>query len=283
MNHQQKMKVYIYGNGWIGNILEKYLNESGHFALIQKDCIGCIPYKLIESSISHADVIINTAAKTNIDWCETHKLEAFKNNVSVAVELAESCKRLNKKYVFFSSACVFESKDSEDYKYEDSQPNPACFYSLTKWIAEELIKEVNPDALIIRPRLPISEVPHPRNTINKILKYNKLHTNKESVTVIEDMLPVLKDLIERDEKGVFNMVNGGTISPADIADYFGHWYEVMSKDDERKMMKQEGRARRVTTLVASKRIPYLPDLSKRMPDLVKKYKEHAANSTKSTE
>lgn len=267
------MNTLILGNGWLGQMLYKYLSSKSIDVGFYTEKLKT-GWDIPESGWSNADVVINTIAKTNIDWCEQNKVHAFFTNTTLALQLAQRCVVSQKQYVFFSSACIFQSRDINDIKYEDSEPNPACFYSKTKALAEELIREANPSTLIIRPRLPISEVPHPRNTINKVLSYLKLHDNQESVTVVEDMFPILLKLIQDKKSGAFNIVNSGTISPAQIADAFNHPYEKFSKDDEVGQMKNEGRAIRVTTIADSRRLSPLPDIRERMNEIVKVYNSH---------
>ena len=259
------MKILILGNGWIGKILQKYLNADMSVGDIEQ---------LHKTTIRKYDVVINTAAKTQIDWCEKNKYESLRVNALLSRRIAQICHDENVKYVFFSSACIFESKDSNDWKDETSYPNPGCFYSFTKAVAEWLILEVNPDALIVRPRLPISEVPHERNSLTKILKYPKLHDNQESITVVEDMLPVLKSLIEEDKKGIFHLVNEGTISPIDMrgALALGGDYKLFKKEDEIKMMQADNRPRRVTTLVRNTKTTKLPDIQTRIHSIASMYK-----------
>ncbi len=228
-----------------------------------------------EDTISKYDVVINSAGKTNIDWCEKNKREALAINAIAAGDLARACEKLGKKYVYISSACIFESIDANDWKDEYSTPNPACFYALTKVIAEHLVLEACPNALIIRIRLPISELPHPRNTLTKILEYATLHTNQETVTVVEDMLPVLKKLIENNESGVFHLVNEDTISPLEMRTslQIKGTYTGVAKKDMDAVLQKAGRAKRVSTLVRSTRIPPLPSIRSRMPEIAKKYAE----------
>ncbi len=251
------MKIAIYGKGWLGTMIHKAIPDS--ILLGRGDMV------------TGFDVLINAAAKTNIDLCEKNKVETVESNVTLAANLAKLCKQSGAKYVFISSACIFESKDINDVKDENSTPNPQCFYARTKWFAEELIQEIDPDVLIVRPRLPISEVPHPRNTINKLLSYDKIITGQETVTVVEDFIPKLVELIEQDAKGTYNVVNKGTISPSEIADAFGHPHEKVSKASQDSRLASEGRAKRVTTIIRSIRTEDLPDIRERLKDIVKKY------------
>jgi len=149
------MRILVIGNGWLGNMLKEYL--SAEMSVGRLLDIG-------PEIVANYDVIINAAAKTDIDWCEKNRFETLAINAVDAGDLAGICEEQGKKYVFISSACVFESKDGTDWKNELSRPNPGCFYSISKLVGEKLIEENCKNALIIRIRLPISSKPHPRNT-----------------------------------------------------------------------------------------------------------------------
>ena len=258
------MRYLIIGNGWIGNHLKEYLGEDSQ---IWDGRIEEFPTEYLPTF----DVLINCAAKTQIDWVEKNKNESLSINALCAGNLAQFCKEEGKKYVFMSSACIFESKNKEDIKYEETTPNPKCFYAETKVIAEKLIQESNPDTLIIRPRLPISEVPHPRNTLNKLKNYPEINDNQESVTIIEDMLPKIKELMDKGAKGVFHVVNDGTISASELATAIGHNHKVVSKDEQDVRMKDEGKTQRVTTYVGSHRTMLLPHIKLRIQEIAKNY------------
>ncbi len=252
------MRILVLGNGFVGKPLAKYLgadtfqdkrlNEICHFDLD--------PY----------DVVINTAAKTSIDWCEANRVLAFDTNVIDAVRLAQITKG---KYVFFSSGCIFKSANPQEINYEDAIPNPQCFYTYTKLMAEQLIEQVNSNALIIRSRLLISEHSHPRNTINKLLNYEKIITSQESATVLEDLIIKIKELIDCDKKGAFNIFNEGTISPSEIMTIFKHPHEKITKEQLDVLVK--GRARRVSTILGTHKTVPLPNIRKRIKEIKKNW------------
>ena len=257
------MKVLIMGGGFIGKLLKQYLKNAD---IDERRISG--PEGI---DFSDYDVVVNAIAKTDIDWCEKNKNECFYSNVLVATHLARLCKEQGKRYVFLSSACVFESKNGEVYA-EDHKPNPACFYTETKVIAEKLIQEILPSTLIIRMRLPITSVSHLRNLLNKLLSYDKLNDNQESVTVLEDALPTLKGLMEANATGIYHLVNRGTISPAEIGKKLGHKFRIVTKEAQDKRLEREGRAKRVTTYGISKRGVTLPQIKERIDEIIKVFK-----------
>lgn len=261
------MKILILGKqGWLGSIFYDYLLKMGVEVTSSHEDINSI--KTLDPGVT---VVVNFAASANIDWCEKNKNRTFWNNVLGAVNVARACKQFNVKHVFISSACIFKSKDVNDIRYEDSVPSPGCFYTETKMMAEKLIKEIDPDTLIIRLRLPLSEVSHPRNALNKLASYNRLIDCQESVTVVEDFIPRLFELIQNDETGAFNLVNEGTISPAEIGKLIGHEFEIIRKEDLDKQMTIENRATRVSTIIGSRK-GYLPSIKDRINDVINKWK-----------
>jgi len=233
------MNILVIGNGFIGKPLAEKLNAF----TTQKRL-----HELTELDLSNFDVVINTAAKTNIDWCDKNREETFDTNVTQAVRLAKMVKG---KYVFFSSGCIFKSENPNQINYENSVPNPQCFYTYTKLMAEQLLEEIRPDTLIIRPRLLISEKSHPRNTIDKLLNYDKVLTTQESATILEDLIDIVCELVKDDCQGSYNITNPGTISPSEIMEIFQHPHQKINKEELDDVTI--GRARRVSTILGTKR------------------------------
>lgn len=255
------MKILVLGNGFVGKPLAEYL---------QADIAQKRLHELTAEDFAGYDVVINTAAKTTIDWCETHREETFDTNVTQAVRIAKLLTP-EQRYVFFSSACIFKSDFEYEINYEDAQPNPQCFYTYTKLMAEQLLQEVLPKTLIIRPRLLISESSHPRNTINKLLNYGLIIHSEESATVLEDLLPKVKQLIDVDASGPYNIFNEGTITPSEIAEIFGHGHVKISKRELDQLTK--GKARRVSTILGTKRTTPLPNIKLRIAQIQKNWKQ----------
>lgn len=264
------MKVLIFGSrGWLGGRLIDELKKRGH------EVHGSIEdINNVVSINGSVDAAVNCAASTNVDWCEKNREESYKNNVLGAVNLAKVCKQAGKKYVFMSTLCIFNSKGANDIKYEDSIPEPVNFYSQTKAEAEKFIQEIDPDALIFRIRLPLSGVSHPKNTITKILGYDKIVDVQESMTVVEDALSAIVDLMEKREKGIFHLVNEGTISAAEIAELLEHSFTLISLEEHKKMLADAHKAKRPIVYAGSKRIPPLPDIRERMNALVRNYNKN---------
>lgn len=252
------MKILVLGKGFMGEPLAKYLKA---------DISTKRLHEITEKDLDPYEVVINTASKTDIDWCEKNRQETFDTNVIQPVRIASLLTHM--KYVFISSGCIFKSVDG-GINYEDSIPNPQCFYTYTKLMTEQLLVEVRPDTLIIRPRLLISEKSHPRNTINKLLTYNKIIDCQESATVLEDLIPKIQKMIEKQAVGAFNIFNEGTISPSEIMEIFNHPHEKITKVELDNIVK--GKARRVSTILGSHRTNPLPNIKDRIKEIKNNWK-----------
>src|SRR6516225_4443160 len=72
------------------------------------------------------DVLINAAAFTNVDACETERDRAFLINAEVPGVLAQICNAKDAKLVHFSTDYVFDGEKRAPYTEED-QANPISF------------------------------------------------------------------------------------------------------------------------------------------------------------
>ena len=84
------------------------------------------------------DVVINTAAMTNVDLCEVKKEECNALNVDGVRYLADACERIDAHLIQISTDFIF---DGENGPYtEQDIPNPLSFYGLSKLKSEELLQ-----------------------------------------------------------------------------------------------------------------------------------------------
>jgi dTDP-4-dehydrorhamnose reductase len=95
--------------------------------------------------------VILTAAMADIDRCEREQDLTDLVNHQAAVAVARECARLGARLVFTSTDAVFDGL-APPYD-EDAAPTPVNFYGRTKAAAEAGIRQVLPDAVIVRPSL----------------------------------------------------------------------------------------------------------------------------------
>jgi dTDP-4-dehydrorhamnose reductase len=207
------MRILLLGSsGYVGSWIRSYFTEKRH-EVVGVKCDITDPSSLQEElrRVGKADVLINAAGKTgvpNVDWCEDHKLETYKVNVEGAVNVAEACKALGIYMVQIGSGCIFSGDDSYSFTEED-QPNFfGSFYSQTKAVCESVLREFD-NVCVLRIRMPIQGSSCTKNLLNKILKYEKIISLPNSVTIMEDFMLFVEQVCEQRITGVLNAVNPG--------------------------------------------------------------------------
>ena len=209
------MKRLIFGKGKVSSII----GVERDLILSRRECDITNLEQVIESVRKFKpDLVINCAAKTNLEYCQENKIEAYRSNVVGVSNLIEVCSRSKIKFAHISSGCLFDG--NEVISYEDTTPTPAAWYTYTKHWADEYIKNFGyENYLILRPRQMISKTPHPTNMITKFsnLEYIPAIEEENSVTCIEDFGEMIQHLARNDLRGIFNCCNAETITPYAIA------------------------------------------------------------------
>jgi dTDP-4-dehydrorhamnose reductase len=126
---------------------ENRLKDKSGYEFISLDITDKLQTEKVISEVQ-PDVIINTAAMTNVDACEIQKEECWKQNVKAVENLIEAIAKLqtpNSKsqthFIHLSTDFVFDGA-SGPYKETDI-PNPLSYYSKSKYEAEKLIQNSN--------------------------------------------------------------------------------------------------------------------------------------------
>jgi UDP-glucose 4,6-dehydratase len=94
---------------------------------------------------------------------------------------------------------------------------------------EELLKEYD-NVCILRVRMPISsDLSNPRNFITKISRYNKVVNIPNSMTVLDELLPISIEMAKRNLKGIWNFTNPGVISHNEILELYRDYIDPSFK------------------------------------------------------
>ena len=84
------------------------------------------------------DVVINTAAMTNVDACESEREACDALNVHAVDFLVNACNRINAHFVHVSTDFIFDGTHGP--LTEDEKPSPISYYGLSKVKAEEIVQ-----------------------------------------------------------------------------------------------------------------------------------------------
>ena len=178
------------------------------------------------------DVIVNTAAMTNVDACENNKEECDKLNIDVVQYLKEYSEENNTHLIHISTDFIF---DGENGPYKESdKPNPLSYYGLSKLKSEDILTNSKIDYTILRTILVYGKVfDMTRNNI--VLWVRQMLSEGKEITIVDDqfrMPTYVDDLamsckisIDKKAQGVFNISSNKLLSiyqiAQEIADVFG--------------------------------------------------------------
>lgn len=235
------MKVLITGSsGMLGMKLEEVLKENDHDVYatfhqspIEKEKSFQLDVTLAEDvdqvlkKVS-PDVVVHTAAYTNVDGCEKDRDTAFAVNAQGTRNLADSTEKMGAKFVYVSTDYVFDGE--KGFYKENDATNPINYYGTTKLEGEEAVKKICSDFIIARASVIYGVnrknfVTWVVDALEKGKHINIVTDQYVSPTLNTDLAEQLVALIEKDTKGVFHTAGGERISRYDfvrgIADIFG--------------------------------------------------------------
>ncbi|MBQ8848038.1 MAG: dTDP-4-dehydrorhamnose reductase [Candidatus Gastranaerophilales bacterium] len=176
------MKVLITGaNGMLGKDLCYFLDEIGCFIIpTNKEIMDITNNQIVNNVISKTkpDLIIHTAAYTDVNNAEKEKKQAEEINIEGTKNIAKAAKKYNSTLIYISTDYVFNGEKNSPYLPNDKQ-NPINQYGKTKFKAELEVQKNCEKYYIIRTSWLYGL--NGNNFIEKILT-NK---NKE-IKVVED-------------------------------------------------------------------------------------------------
>ncbi len=176
-------------------------------------------------------VIIHTAAMTNVDQCESEKDACWAQNVTAVESLVEACERTDTFLVHVSTDFIFDGK-SGPYN-EDAEPNPISFYGWSKYAAEKAVTGSAIRWAIARTVL-VYGIAHDMSRTNIILWVKKSLEDGKPIKVVTDQWrsPTLAEdlamgcflIADTEQSGIFNISGRDFLTPYEMAiktaDYF---------------------------------------------------------------
>jgi dTDP-4-dehydrorhamnose reductase len=268
------MKILFFGSrGWIGKQFGDYLNSHG-ITYISTD-VRADDEKAVEEEIKlySPTHIISFIGRTHggeyntIDYLELPgKLkDNLRDNLYSPVILSILCERYDIHYTYLGTGCIFSSDDPTTTSIDDDE-KPDFFgssYSIVKGFTDRLQHLYSKNTLNLRIRMPIVNFQHDRNFLSKIFKYSKICSMPNSMTVLEDMFPVIMDMIQNKTTGTFNLVNKGLITHNEILEMYkehidkGFTWENFSVEEQNAILLSK---RSNTQLLTDKLYSLYPDI-----------------------
>jgi len=224
------MRWLVYGsNGWIGNMVVKLLRKQGETVIKARaradDELG------VEAEIATSDVnrILCLIGRTHgpgystIDYLEQKGklVENVRDNLYSPLVLALLGKKYGVHVTYLGTGCIFTYSEEQRMFQESDSPNFfGSGYSTVKGFTDRLMHFFDDSVLNLRIRMPIVGYHHPRNFVTKITTYAKICSIANSMTVLEDMLPIMIDLALKKTTGTINLTNPGTVEHNEILELY---------------------------------------------------------------
>ncbi len=231
------MKILLVGaKGQLGKQILNIINSG-------KSELGAVPEEILKSEVigvdvdeldivdlqkvreyitkTSPDVVINCAAYTNVDGCESHKDLAFKVNALGARNLAMISEEVGAKLIHVSTDYVFSGVGSTPLD-ECDLPAPVSAYGTTKLAGEEFVRSLSSKYFIVRTAWLYGYFG--KNFVYTIMnaakqrgKLTVVNDQKGNPTNAEDLAYHLLKLALTEEYGIYHCTGEGECSWYDFA------------------------------------------------------------------
>nr|XP_023887068.1 trifunctional UDP-glucose 4,6-dehydratase/UDP-4-keto-6-deoxy-D-glucose 3,5-epimerase/UDP-4-keto-L-rhamnose-reductase RHM1 [Quercus suber] len=236
---KHSLKFLIYGRtGWLGGLLGKICEKQGisfEYGRGRLEDRSSLLADIQNVKPTHVFNAAGVTGRPNVDWCESHKTETIRANVAGTLTLADVCREHGLLMMNFATGCIFEYDAAHPegsgigFKEEDKPNFIGSFYSKTKAMVEELLKEYD-NVCTLRVRMPISsDLSNPRNFITKISRYNKVVNIPNSMTILDELLPISVEMAKRNLRGIWNFTNPGVVSHNEILEMYKQYIDTNFK------------------------------------------------------
>ena len=228
------MKILITGsNGMLGHDLQEVLNDKHELILTTSKTLDITDKNQVLKVIceNNPDVVINSAAYTDVDGCEDNHDFAYSVNGDGVRNLALACKEIDCPLVHISTDYVFNGKNNRPW-VEDDEIDPINVYGKSKLEGEEAILEILDKYFIVRTAWLYGV--NGRNFPKTMLELAKNHSEITVVydevgspTYTLDLAYGISQLIETDYYGIYHLTNSESCSWCEFARYI---FEVAGVD-----------------------------------------------------
>jgi len=234
------MKFLVYGSrGWIGSKVVKYLEEQKidyvignarveDVASIEKEIQDTEPTNVI-SLIGRTHGTFENRYYGTIDYLEQKGklVENVRDNLYSPMVLSLLASKYNYHFTYLGTGCIFEYDENHPFGEEvngfDESSLPNFFgssYSIVKGYTDQLMHLLENNVLNVRIRMPITDEFNPRNFITKITNYPKICSVPNSMTVLNELIPLMIDMSIQKTTGTVNLTNPGLISHNEILEMY---------------------------------------------------------------
>jgi dTDP-4-dehydrorhamnose reductase len=231
----QPKRILVTGaNGLLGQkITDIFSRESDHELVLtdlQPEAEAPKSYEYFRQDITKKDelkerfrkhnpeVVINTAAYTNVDGCESDRELCWRINVDAVKNLIIASKMVSAKLIHFTSDYVFDGKNG-NYD-ESSTPNPVDFYGRAKLASENAIIASGARYAIVRTQVLYGTGKNVRPNfalwlLGQLKKNEPVKIVDDQLgqpTVVDDVAFAVLQIVDRDCTGIYHVCGSEFLS-----------------------------------------------------------------------
>ena len=285
------MKILIFGHGgWIGSMMCKlldtqsleYVRSSVRANNIEKveEEIKVVRPTHVMSFIGRTHGTHNNKYFSTIDYLEQEGklVDNVQDNLFSPLALLFLCNKYEIHYMYLGTGCIFKyderheiGNESTGFQESDKPNFFGSSYSIVKGFTDQLMQMSN--CLNLRIRMPITDKMEPRNFVTKISSYEKICSIPNSMSVLDDLLPIALDMCIKKEIGTFNFTNPGVVTHDEVltmyrdtmkADFI---WENFSQEEQRKILAADRSNNCLDTTKLEKLYPDIKPIKESLKDV----------------
>lgn len=292
------MKILLFGDkGWIGGQFKDYLSQYPDIKVIPACKTGLRADDKVDDLVNlifqtNIDRLVSMIGRThgpgqpNIDYLQDmDTLDVnMLDNLYSPLNLAEASRRCNVHFTYLGTGCIFEYDRKHPYAdikhgfLEDDKPNfTGSAYSIVKGFTDRLITHYD-NALNLRIRMPITNKDSPRNFVSKILKYPKVISVANSMSVLHTLFPCILSMMTSKYTGTVNLCNPGVIRHNEILELYkkhvdpSYTWENFSLLEMKDITKAGRSNNCLDTALLERLCPNIPNIHDAVEEVMKTWK-----------
>ncbi len=232
------MRVLITGaGGLVGRAVSEHCAREGdQIVPLDHAALDIVNQDAISATFDRQrpEVVINCAAWTNVDACETDPERAQKANADGPGALALACRRLGALFITISTDYVFDGEKDGFYTQRD-QPNPQSSYGLSKLAGERSAQNAWARTIVVRSGYIFGV--GGKNFLSSVIdrarrgeRLQAIHDAAGTPTYAPDLARRLRRLAQLDLPGTYHVVNDG--GGASFEDFARRAIEIAGLDSD---------------------------------------------------
>ena len=230
------MKILITGsNGMLGHDLIEALKDNHELVLTTSRTLDITDKERVFDFISQnkPDIVINSAAYTDVDGCEENQDLAYGINGEGVKNLAFACREADSALLHISTDYIFNGENTRPW-VEDDEIGPISVYGKSKLKGEQAILEILDKFFIVRTAwlYGVNGRNFPKTMLELAENHSQITVVYDEVgtpTYTPDLANAISQLIETEHYGIYHITNSGSCSWCEFAKYI---FEVAGKDVE---------------------------------------------------